>query len=202
MDGSRQGRGFCRRPKPEGMGRVERKAAWSDSHPRRRSRTTFERNPEERRRRTLDSNLLHLTERGVERQCGARIDPTRLSQCLPALRRIRRMATSWFPDGTEMKKRPVFFAAALIVLAVFGSDCSPTERSNVAEQSPTVTPAMTPSETQPSPSPSAAPEWLAAGATNRVEDITGAPNAFIGKTVTVVAKVADIYGPRAFTLNG
>ena len=112
------------------------------------------------------------------------------------------MATSWFPDGTEMKKRPVFFAAALTALAVFGSDCSPTERGNVAEQSPTVTPAMTPSEAQPSPSPSPAPEWLAAGATNRVEDITGAPKAFIGKTVTVVAKVADIYGPRAFTLNG
>ncbi|MBO0725988.1 MAG: hypothetical protein J2P52_10345 [Blastocatellia bacterium] len=101
-----------------------------------------------------------------------------------------------------MKKRPVFFAAALIVLALFGFGCSPTERDNVAEPSPSVTPAMTPSEAQPSPSPSAAPEWLAAGATNSVEDITGAPNAFVGKTVTVVGKVADIYGPRAFTLSG
>src|SRR5215470_16126993 len=125
MDGSWQGRGFCRYPQPAGLGRVERKAAWRDSHPRRRSRTAFERNPEEPCWRTLDSNLLHLTERGVERQCGARIDPTRLSQRFPALRRIRRMATSWFPDGMEMKKRPVFFAAALIALAVFGSDCSP-----------------------------------------------------------------------------
>ena len=58
---------------------------------------------------------------------------------------------------------------------------------------------MTPPKTHPSPS---APEWLAAGATNRVADITGAPNSFIGKTVTVVAEVDDVYGPRAFTLDG
>jgi len=101
-----------------------------------------------------------------------------------------------------MKKRPFFFAAALIVLALFGSGCSPAERDNVAAPSPAVTPATTPFEAQPSPSPSAAPEWMAAGATNRVEDITGAPNAFLGKTVTVVAKVADVYGPRAFALSG
>jgi len=58
---------------------------------------------------------------------------------------------------------------------------------------------MTPPKTHPSPS---APEWLAAGATNMVADITGAPNSFIGKTVTVVAEVDDVYGPRAFTLDG
>ena len=58
---------------------------------------------------------------------------------------------------------------------------------------------MTPPKAHQSPS---APEWLAAGATNRVADITGAPNAFIGKTVTVVAEVDDVYGPRAFTLDG
>lgn len=43
---------------------------------------------------------------------------------------------------------------------------------------------------------------MTAGATHRVADITGAPNAFIGKTVTVVAEVVEVYGPRAFTLNG
>ena len=58
---------------------------------------------------------------------------------------------------------------------------------------------MTPPKTHPSPS---APEWLAAGATNRVADITGAPNDFIGKTVTVVAEVNEVYGPRAFALDG
>src|SRR5882672_231157 len=202
MDGSWRGRGFCRYPQPAGLEPVERKAAGRDSHPRRRNRTAPKRNPEEWSERTLDSHLLHLTERGVKRQCGARIDPTRLSQCLPALRGIRRVATGWFPGGTEMKKRSAIFAAALIVLVLFGSGCNPTERDTVATPSPTVMPAMTPPEAHPSPSASAAPEWLAAGATNRVAEITGAPNAFLGKTVTVVAEVDEVYGPRAFTLNG
>jgi hypothetical protein len=35
-----------------------------------------------------------------------------------------------------------------------------------------------------------------------VRDITEAPNAFLGKTVTVVAEVDEVYGPRAFTLDG
>ncbi|MBO0862082.1 MAG: hypothetical protein J2P21_27030 [Chloracidobacterium sp.] len=93
---------------------------------------------------------------------------------------------------------PAIFAA-LILLALFGSSCSPAERDNLVEKS-TVTPVSAPSGTQPSPN--AAPEWLAAGATNKVEDITGSPNAFSGKSVTVVAKIAEIYGPNAFTLNG
>lgn len=42
---------------------------------------------------------------------------------------------------------------------------------------------------------------MTAGATNRVADIIGAPNAFIGKTVTIVADVDEVYGPRAFTLD-
>lgn len=42
---------------------------------------------------------------------------------------------------------------------------------------------------------------MAAGATHSVAEITGAPNAFIGKTVTVVAEVDNVYGPRAFTLE-
>jgi len=91
-----------------------------------------------------------------------------------------------------MKKRTALFAAALIILVLFGSGCNARERDGVAEPSPTP-------ETHP---PSPAPPWLAAGATHRVVDITGAPNASIGKTVTVVAKVDDVYGPRAFTLDG
>ena len=39
---------------------------------------------------------------------------------------------------------------------------------------------------------------MAAGATHRVAEITTAPNTFIGKTVTVVAEVDEVYGPRAF----
>src|SRR5215467_1906104 len=137
MDGSRRGCSFCRHPQPAGLEPVERKVAGRDSHPRWRGRTAFKRNSEERPERTLDSHLLHLTERGVERQCGARIDSTRLSQRLPALRWIRRVATGWFPDGTKMKKRSAIFAGALIVLVLFGSGCGPTERDTVAEPSPT-----------------------------------------------------------------
>lgn len=43
---------------------------------------------------------------------------------------------------------------------------------------------------------------MTAGATHRVAEITDAPDAFIGKTVTVVAEVDDVYGPRAFILEG
>jgi hypothetical protein len=94
-----------------------------------------------------------------------------------------------------MRKRAAIFFMTFTVLVLFGASCGATERDAVEPPAPT----MTPPKTQPSPS---APEWLAAGATNRVVDITGAPNAFIGKTVTVVAEVDDVYGPHAFTLDG
>lgn len=94
-----------------------------------------------------------------------------------------------------MKNSSAIFAAAFIALVSFGSSCDTKERDTVAEPSPTAP--MTP-ETHPSPS---APPWLAAGATHRVADITGDPNAFIGRTVTVVAEVDDVYNLRAFTLD-
>jgi hypothetical protein len=94
-----------------------------------------------------------------------------------------------------MRKRAPIFFMALTVLVSFGAGCGATDRDATVEPSPT-----TPSPiTHPSPS---APEWLTAGATNRVEEITDAPNAFIGKTVTVVAEIDDVYGPHAFTLHG
>jgi hypothetical protein len=96
-----------------------------------------------------------------------------------------------------MKKRSGIFTAAFIVLVLFGADCGATDRDATMEPSPS--PTMTPSKTRPSPS---APEWVAAGATNRVAEITEAPNAFIGRTVTVVAEVDEVYGPRAFTMDG
>ena len=93
-----------------------------------------------------------------------------------------------------MRKRAPIFFIALIVLVSFSAGCGATDRDATVEPSATA-----PSPTiHPSPS---APEWLTAGATNRVEEITDAPNAFIGKTVTVVAEVDNVYGPRAFTLN-
>jgi hypothetical protein len=94
-----------------------------------------------------------------------------------------------------MRKRAAIFFTAGAVLVLFGASCGASERDAV----PPPAPMMTPPKTHPSPSP---PEWLADGATNRVADITDAPNAFMGKTVTVVAEVDDVYGPRAFTLDG
>jgi len=96
-----------------------------------------------------------------------------------------------------MRKRAAIFFMGFIVLVSFGAGCVATEREATVQPTPAST--MTPLKTQPSPS---APEWLAAGATNRVAEITDAPNAFLGKTVTVVAEVDDVYGPRAFTLEG
>jgi hypothetical protein len=93
-----------------------------------------------------------------------------------------------------MRKRALIFFMALIVLVSFDAGCGATDRDATVEPSPTAPSPIT----HPSPS---ATEWLTAGATNRVEEITGAPNAFIGKTVTVVAKIDEVYGPRAFTLG-
>jgi hypothetical protein len=95
-----------------------------------------------------------------------------------------------------MKKRSAIFAAAFIVLVLFGSGCDTADRDTVPQPAPTVTPHP---ETHPSPS---GPGWMIAGATHRVAEITDAPDAFIGKTVTVVAEVDDVYGPRAFILEG
>jgi hypothetical protein len=103
------------------------------------------------------------------------------------------VATGRVPVGTKMKKLSAIFTAAVVILVLCGSGCNHTEQENVAEPSPPVA--------QPSPAASAAPEWMAAGATHRVADITGDPKAFIGKTVTVVAEVDEVYGPRAFTLD-
>ena len=107
-----------------------------------------------------------------------------------------------------MKKRTAIFSMAFIVLVLFGSGCDTAERDTATEPamtaSPTVTPMITP-ETSPSPATSPArrhPTWLADGATHSVADITGAPKALIGKTVTVVAKVEEVYGSRAFELDG
>src|SRR5690349_4989802 len=102
-----------------------------------------------------------------------------------------------------------YITAAFVILVLVGAGCNHTERDNV-------TPPVTPPEARLTPAapevpagaaPSvsatpAAPEWMAYGATHRVADITGSPKTFIGKTVTVVAKVDDIYDPRAFTLSG
>jgi len=105
-----------------------------------------------------------------------------------------------------MKKSNAIFSMALIALVLFGSGCETAEREAATEPaitaSPTVTPAITP-ETSPAPATSpGTPAWLADGATHRVAGITGAPKALIGKTVTVVAEVEEVYNSRAFELDG
>ena len=104
-----------------------------------------------------------------------------------------------------MKKYGMFFSTTLVALVLIGAGCDTTDRDVTTgpELTPTATPMMTP-ETYPSPTIS--PEMtgtpgLAEGATHRVADITGNPNAMIGKTVTVVADLEEVYGPRAFKLD-
>ncbi len=101
-----------------------------------------------------------------------------------------------------MKKSTAIFSTALIALVLFIAGCETADRE-MTEPAVTPTPTMTP-ETSPSPavSPGAAgTTGMPEGATHRVADITGNPNAVIGKTVTVVADVDEVYGPRAFKLD-
>src|SRR5215813_9021755 len=110
-----------------------------------------------------------------------------------------------------MKKREAIFSTALIALVLLFNGCENAERETATEPAKTASPAVTPMiapETSASPqtSPGApstgAPEWLADGATHSVAGITSAPKALIGKTVTVVAEVEDVYDGRAFKLDG
>src|SRR5262245_53248266 len=91
-----------------------------------------------------------------------------------------------------MKKRTAIFFTAFIALALFGSSCDTSEHDGATERGMTATPVVN-SETYP---PSAA----ATGATHSVADITGAPNSTVGKAVTVVATIDEVYSPRAFKL--
>jgi len=105
-----------------------------------------------------------------------------------------------------MKKRTAIFLMAFIAPVLFGSGCETSEHDAATEPSmtasPTVTPMITP-EASPSPATSpGVPSWLADGATHSVAGITGAPKALIGKTVTVVAEVDEVYNSRAFKLDG
>ncbi|MGE0128441.1 MAG: hypothetical protein AB7U82_10210 [Blastocatellales bacterium] len=104
-----------------------------------------------------------------------------------------------------MKKYTSVFSTAIIALVLFGVGCDTTDRDTMTEPNVTPTPAaaMTP-ETYPSPTASPGEmgtTGLAEGATHSVADITGNPSSLIGKTVTVVADVDEVYGPRAFKLD-
>src|SRR5262245_55059978 len=103
-----------------------------------------------------------------------------------------------------MKTSTAIFSMVFIALVLFGSGCHTAEHDTATEPAmtatPTVTPMITPGAT-PSHSP-AEPAWLADGATHSVAGITGAPKALIGKTVTVVAEVEEVYNSRAFELDG
>lgn len=101
-----------------------------------------------------------------------------------------------------MKKQTAIFSTALIALVLFVAGCETADRE-MTEPTVTPTPTVTP---EISPTPTTSPgatgtTALPEGATHRVADITGDPNAVIGKTVTVVADVDEVYGPRAFKLD-
>lgn len=108
-----------------------------------------------------------------------------------------------------MKKRTAIFFTAFITLVSFVAGCETTDRETATEPivTPTPTPMTTPMTTPETyPSPATSPgavgtTGLPVGATHRVTDITRNPNALIGKTVTVVADVDEVYGPRAFELD-
>ncbi len=87
-----------------------------------------------------------------------------------------------------MKKRAEIFPTVFISLVLFGSGCGGAHRDAATEP-----PSMA-SET-----PSALP--IPPGPTHSVTEITRSPKALIGKTVTVVADVDEVYGPRAFELE-
>ena len=98
-----------------------------------------------------------------------------------------------------MKKRATIFSTAFIAVVLFGSGCDSAERDNATERGMTASPSgspMTASETSSTPPPAGA-----TGATHTVADITRAPKAMIGRTVTVVADVDEVYGSRAFKLD-
>lgn len=67
---------------------------------------------------------------------------------------------------------------------------------------PPAAPAIVPPEARSS-SPSPEPiEGFSAGATSTVADITQAPKSFLGKSVTLVADIDEVFSPRAFSLKG
>jgi len=98
-----------------------------------------------------------------------------------------------------MKKRAAIFSTAFIALVLLGSGCDNAARDNAAERGMTASPAGAPMPSETSPTPAPLPG--ATGATHTVADITRAPNAMINKTVTVIADVDEVYGPRAFKLD-
>jgi hypothetical protein len=55
--------------------------------------------------------------------------------------------------------------------------------------------------TTTSPTPMMSPSPATVGQNVRVADITGNPNNYIGQTVTVVADLEEVRGPRAFKLD-
>lgn len=113
-----------------------------------------------------------------------------------------------------MKRRAVIFSLAFIAPVLFGSGCDNADRETGTEPTmtpaPKVTPVITPErDSSPATSPGGSvspspghPAWLADGATHSVAGVTGAPKALIGKTVTVVSEVEEVYNPRAFELDG
>jgi hypothetical protein len=99
-----------------------------------------------------------------------------------------------------MSKRAFSLLAAFIGLVLLVVNCETPEHDNA-----TPTNGVSTTSTEPS-SPSAARGESPmpagpTGATHRVTDLVGSPQKLIGKSVTVVANVEEVYGARAFKLT-
>jgi hypothetical protein len=106
----------------------------------------------------------------------------------------------------RMKKGTAIFSMTFIGLVLSVNGCDHAEHETAPEPARTPSPMVTPTIT-PEISPTSAPSpgdsaWLADGATHSVAGITSAPKNVIGKTVTVVAKVENVFDSRAFELDG
>src|SRR5262245_21979736 len=100
-----------------------------------------------------------------------------------------------------MNKRASSLCAAFIGIILLVTNCetlehdSSTSPTGVTTSSPegSAHSATTPGKSVMTPGPT--------GATNKVTDIVGKPEKLIGKSVTVVANVEEVYGARAFKLS-
>lgn len=79
--------------------------------------------------------------------------------------------------------------------------CDTTEPANNTAVNTMANNAATNMNTMTNTAPAANMSPAADGAEVRVADITGNPNNYVGKTVTVVADVEEVWGARAFSLD-
>lgn len=107
-----------------------------------------------------------------------------------------------------MNKKSNLKASAIVVAAAFGTVLlsAGCDRRTAAPPPVVTAPAATPAPATPTPAnPSAVTPTPATavspGDTIKVADITGNWTNYVGKTVTIVADIEEVKGPRAFTVD-